>query len=256
MVVASDGSGFAMVPAGEPIPETADGLTFTPGLPEVSQDSNITTVGEDGRVIPLEFPTQSTGDPRPFRIEGADGCTTVTGAATSMFGTEPPARATTVDGGFRICGDGSEPLGGLLFFISGSLLQLPSVSVVETGGQWYVSPLGSVLATATLGLHDIGDGSSLFRSVLGPYIYGIPASFLGSVVVGRSADELNAACLPALTVENGVVTGILDDPPVDAIRACGNSSFDSVSSSTGTGFSPAPNVTEATAIVVPESTTP
>jgi hypothetical protein len=112
-----------------------------------------------------------------------------------------------------------------------------------------------LLATATLGLHDITDGSSLFRSVLAPYIYGTPAGFLTSMVVGRSVDELDAACRPALTVENGVVTGIVDDPPVDAIRACSNSSFDSTSS-TGTGFSPAPTVTQTQETVAPAATTP
>jgi hypothetical protein len=199
---------------------------------------------------------QSTGGPKPFRIERADGCTTVTGAAASTFGSEPPAGSTSVDGGFRTCGDGSDPLGGLLLFAAGGMLQLPSVSVVESGGQWYVSPLGTLLATATVGLHDIRDGSSLFRSILGPYIYGVPAGVLTSMVVGQSVNELAAECLPAVTVDNGVVTGVLDDPPVDAVRACTNGSFESSSSSSGSGFSPAPVVTATRATIAVESTTP
>jgi hypothetical protein len=171
-----------------------------------------------------------------------------------MFGSEPPPGATTVDGGFKLCGSGNELLGGLTFLITGGLLQLPSISVVQSDGKWYVSPLGVLLTSATVNLHDITDGSSLFDTPLAPFIYGgLDRNYLTAMVKGQTADAIDPACLPALTIENGVVTGIVADPSPDATRRCAETvSFGGAVSESGSGSAPAPTVET----VVPASTAP
>ncbi|MEP7113416.1 MAG: hypothetical protein ABI862_09140, partial [Ilumatobacteraceae bacterium] len=60
---------------------------------------------------------------------------------------------------------------------------------------------------------------------------------------------IDPGCLPALTVENGIVTGVVDDPPVGAIRVCSNMPYYGAPSS---GSAEAPAVVEE----VPASTAP
>jgi hypothetical protein len=75
------------------------------------------------------------------------------------------------------------------------------------------------------------------------------------MVEGQTADTIDPACLPALTVEDGVVTGIVADPPPDATRACADTaSLGGFDSASGSGFEPAPVPTKATLPV--QSTTP
>jgi hypothetical protein len=130
------------------------------------------------------------------------------------------------------------------------------VSVVQSGGKWYVSPLGTALATVTSSLHDVKAGSSLFDSVLAPYLYGgMNRTLLASMITGQPADAIPAACLPALTVENGNVTGVVADPPTDAIRACiaDTTNFASESSTTTSGgtFTVAPTEIAVATTMVP-----
>jgi hypothetical protein len=257
VIMAFDGSGYVILPAGEPLPANIDGLIFTPGFPEANENFNFTSSNEDGTVVQLELPEEPTGGPRQFSIQRADGCTTTTGSlVTSMFGTDLPPAATPVDGGFRLCGTGNEILGGLGLLISGSALQLPAISVVQSGGKWYVSPLGTILGSASANLHDIADGASLFDTPLAPFIYGgLSRGTLESMVKGQSASSIDPGCLPALTVGDGVVTGVVADPSLDAIRVCnGTVSFGSESSS---GSATAPAVVETPASTSePAATTP
>ncbi len=172
VVTAFDGSGYALVPPGQ-VPATIEGLSFSDTFPGVGDGRyNFTSADTDGTITPLVFPSEPTGGPQPFTIEHADGCTTFTGAAESMFGLATSPVAKTVDGGHQLCG-GSDVLGGLvLFVLPGGPTDLPPVSVVQSGGRWYVSPLGTALASTATALHDVKDGSSLFDSPLAPFIYG------------------------------------------------------------------------------------
>jgi hypothetical protein len=196
----------------------------------------------------------ATGGPQPFTIERADGCTTVTGEGIrSGFGSEPPPTATVVDGGFQLCGSGNELLGGIAFLVTGSAIQLPSVSVVQSDGKWYVSPLGMVLTSATVNLHDITEGSGLFDTPIAPYIYGVDPNYLTAMVEGLAADAVDPACLPAVAIDNGIVTGIVDNPSPDAIRACSEmASFGGAVSESGSESVPPP--TKET--IPPASTVP
>ena len=254
--------GFAVVPPGQ-VPATTAGLTFSTDFPTSDVNYNFTNTNPDGTIAPLVFPTDPTGGPRSFTIDRADDCTTVTGSlAESTFGSNPGSGATAVDGGYRVCGAGNQLLGGVLMLISGTGVELPAVSVVQSAGKWFVSPLGTVLAGATLSLHDVVDGSSLFDSALAPYLYGgMSRPFLESMLEGQSVDGIDPECLPALTVEDGLVTGVVADPSTDAVRACANTAFDSGSTFGGevtvestSPAIPAPAPTPET--LVPASTTP
>ena len=233
------------------MPATIDGLNFTDSFP-LADDANFTTANSDGTVNQLVLPSDQAAGPQSFSFERADGCTTImsTGGAGSPFGGFTAFRmspsATKVDGGYRICGEQSV-MGGLgLFVLSGGMTELPAVSVVQTGGEWYVSPLGTLLAGISTGLHDDEAESSLFDSPFAPFLYGgFSRTMLESVVVDQPVDSVEAACLPAVTVENGTITGVVADPPIAAVQAC---AFSGISSSNdgfdvGTGIAPPQPVT-------------
>ena len=252
VVTAFDGSGYALIPPGE-MPATIDGLHFTNIFPATNGGAyNFTSADPDGNVTPLEFPTAPTGDPQPFSIERADGCTTYRGAgAESLFGISSIGQA--VDGGYQVCSDAGA-LGGLsLLVLASGFENLPSISVVQSGGKWYVSPLGTVLASATTSLHDVGDGASLFDSPLGLFIYGpVNRTLMERVLDGQSVDQIDETCLPALTIDNGVITGVVADPPPAAVRACADAVFGtSGGSGTSTGSAQPAVITEAPAATTP-----
>ncbi|MEO8266527.1 MAG: hypothetical protein ABI706_13590 [Ilumatobacteraceae bacterium] len=249
VVTAFDGSGYALLPPGE-MPATIDALHFTNTFPASDGGAyNFTSADPNGNITPLEFPAEPTGGPQPFTIERADGCTTYRGSgAEALFSVSSIGEA--VDGGYQLCSDAGA-LGGLsLLMLSSGFENLPSISVVQSGGKWYVSPLGTVLASATTSLHDVVDGASLFDSPLGLFIYGpVSRTSLERVLDGQSVDQINEACLPALTIDNGVVSGVVADPPPAAVRACSETLYNSTS--TSTGAAPAPVVAEAPAATTP-----
>jgi hypothetical protein len=226
VVTSADGSEFALVGPGQ-VPATIDGLTFSPEYPQFGSAVNFTSAYPDGTIAPLVFPTPNPDGPKSLTVVRADGCTTYTGAgAESMFaGFGPRFTGDRVDGGFRLCGTAS--VTAPLFFIYGGFTELPSVAVVQSAGKWFVSPLGTALATVTASLHDVKDGAGLFDSPVGVYVYGINRSMLELATIGKSADSVDPACLPALTVVNGAVTGVVAAPPVDAIRACSSEDLSS-----------------------------
>ena len=238
VVNAFDGSGFTLLPPGQ-VPATIEGLDFTDMFPEVEGGNyNFTTADADGTIKPLVFPSVPPASPQPFSFERADSCTTFrgAGAADAIFGfiSSSPA-ATKVDGGYQLCGAGSQTLGLVGLLLPGELSELPSISVVQSAGKWYVSPLGTVLASVSSSLHVLNDDASLFDSPLAPFFYGgLSRSFLESFVVGQSTDSVTPACLPALTAQNGKIIGVAANPSPDAIKACTDLSFGS-SSSTSTG---------------------
>jgi hypothetical protein len=221
VVTAFDGSGFALLPPGQ-VPATITGLTFSDTFPgDGGGNYNFTDANLAGTITPLVFATEPTGEPQPFTVERADGCTTYTGAAASMFGLDTSPLAKAVDGGYQLCGE-RDALGGFgLFLLSGGTTDLPPISVVQAGGKWYVSPLGTVLAGVSIALHDLKDGASLFDSALAPFIYGgMTRDVLESIIVGTAVDTLDPECLTALTVDNGIVTGVVADPSPAAVQSC------------------------------------
>ena len=232
--------------------------TSSAGYGQASSGTS-TSSNEDGTVVQVDFPATTTTEPQSFSVDRADGCTTVTGSLTaSLYGSDLPPGATAVDGGFRLCGTGNEILGGLGLLLSGSALQLPAISVVQSGGQWYVSPLGTILGSVTVDLHDIVAGTSLFDTALAPFLYGgLGRGTLELMVKGQSASSIDPACLPALTVDGDVVTGVVADPPRDAIRMCNETVSFTSEGSSSSGSATAPAVAETPASTSePAATTP
>ena len=223
VVTGFDGSGYALVPPGQ-VPATIAGLHFTTTFPAAGAHYNVTSADGDGTIKPLVFQSAHSGSPQPFSFERADGCTTFKGGdgADALLGifTSSPS-ATKIDGGYQLCGAVDQSLGlGALFILSG-LPELPPISVVQSAGKWYVSPLGTVLASASSSLHQLNTDSTVFDSPLAPFFYGgLSRSLLLSMAVGQSVGSVPPPCLPALTVANGTVIGVVADPPPDAIRAC------------------------------------
>ncbi len=120
----------------------------------------------------------STGDvgPLPFSVEHADGCSTFRGeGANRLFDLEASQQVKQVDGGFQLCAPGLSGAWGLLL-LTGGLSDLPAVSVVESGGKWYVSPLGTLVATVSSSLHDAASGSGLLDTVFAGLLYGVASS--------------------------------------------------------------------------------
>jgi hypothetical protein len=81
--------------------------------------------------------------------------------------------------------------------------------------------MGTALASVSTSLHDLGADSSLIDSPFALFVYGVPSrAFLESIDKGQDVESINPQCLPALTVDNGKVTGVVADPPPAATRAC------------------------------------
>ena len=77
IVYAMDGR-YAVVPAGEQVPATIDELELVSDFPGPSL-TNQTYEMPDGTIVPLEFPSDESEGPQPFRVERRDGCTELTG---------------------------------------------------------------------------------------------------------------------------------------------------------------------------------
>ena len=112
IVYAMDGR-YAVVPAGEQVPATIDELELVTDFPGPSL-TNQTYEMPDGTIAPLEFPSDESEGPQPFRVERRDGCTDLTGPGIEKLlpgiGTWARRRAppySEIDGGHRVC-DGSE----------------------------------------------------------------------------------------------------------------------------------------------------
>jgi hypothetical protein len=243
VVSAFDGSGYALVQPGQ-VPATIDGLHFTDIFPAGDGDVegghfNFTSADTDGNITPLVFPSEPTTSPQPFTIERADGCTTATGAASAFLGlsSDSTSGVTPVGGGFQPCGGADRSLGFFGLLLGGGPFELPPISVVQSEGRWYVSPLGTILASVSTSLHALHDDATLLDSPLAPFFYGdLSRGFLESMVVGQSADSVPAECLAALTVDNGQISGVAANPSPEAVKACtGLSSSSSSSSGTGEG---------------------
>jgi hypothetical protein len=114
-----------------------------------------------------------------------------------------------------------------------------------------------MLASTSSSLHNLDAASSLLDSPFAAFIYGAPnRAFLEAIAKGQDAGSVGPLCLPALTVDNGKVTGSVADPPPEAVRACMTGSFSSSSSSSGSAVEPAPLPLPATSEQLTPTTAP
>lgn len=249
VVYAFDG-GFAVVPAGEPLPTTIDGLDVETDYAVLDSLSfNATTSDENGVIQQLVLPDQAVTDPQPVRVQFADGCLTWTGAAAdSLLGTVTSGGRqveVTDDGSHRTC-DATAGLVGLLALPLGSGAGgLPQVAVEEVDGQWYVSPVATLAGLVLDVVRDVPLDGGVFDSDLALYVYGTNRRSMESLLVGLTVDDISESCRQVVVVEGGVVTGVVDDPDLAAVRACWNEGFFSVSSA------PVTDVESATDPAVP-----
>jgi hypothetical protein len=250
---------IAIVPAGELMPATIDEVELVTELPPELQDRYNTTFAlPDGTIQPIEFPSGASDEPQPFRFERNDGCTELTGPGIDALlpGIGMWAGAGTdyseVDGGRRFCGE-QTPFGGSMFtllLVSASPIQLPGISVVESDGLWYVSPIGTLGASIVDAVRSVPDGANLIDTPIAA------ALFEG---MGRQAMDATLAAVSTIPPEceqitavdaDGVAT-VIPDPPVSEIRGCVRALY-SAGVSTGS-YGPAPVQVDA---AVPASTAP
>lgn len=242
-----DGSGFYVVPAGQPVPLTVDGLELQTDYDLFPSDlTNYTNSDSSGIVTPLPEKAPSTG-PLPLRIErAADGCTTFSGDGTaSVFG---PIDESMLDDytnatGFvpvdtttwRNCDDAVAGISALALFSTTGLTELPAIQVVEVDGQWYVSPVGTLGALVLEMIDSVRDAGSLLDSPLAFWVIGIDRATLEYTFNGLTPSQLSPECQAIVTVEGGLVTGARDDMTSAEARACWRSDVYSPTAFEGTG---------------------
>lgn len=229
MVTAFDGSGYALIPAGEPVPATSDGLLWSPWSEALPDDANVTYENADGSIAPVRFPDdESVAAPLDVRLEHGDGCTTLNAAAADVMGVGPDApwddalpevESVGEDGSVRVCSASAGLVGALVLIAGVSPFELPTVATVQVDAQWYVSPLGTIATSLAEMLHDAAEFGVL-DSPLAWSVYGTTRSTLESMLVGLPADGLPAECAAIVTSTDGTVSGLVDDPGIGDARAC------------------------------------
>ena len=219
---------YAVVPAGEQVPATIDEVELVTDFPGPSI-TNQTYEMPDGTIAPLEFPSGESEGPQPFRVERRDGCTELTGPGIEKLlpgdrhvgragGHATTPRSTGATGSVA----GPSPFGGALFsllLVSGSPTELPSISVVESDGLWYVSPIGTLGASVVELFRSLPDDANLIDTPLAPWFF----NGMGRQAIDASlaaASTIPTECEAVAAVGADGVPAVIADPPVSAIRAC------------------------------------
>jgi hypothetical protein len=257
VVYSMDGR-YAVVPAGEQVPATIDELELVTDHPGPSI-TNQTYELPDGTIQPIEFPTSAPEGPQSFRVERRDGCTDLTGPGIDKllpglgnWAARASSNYSVVDGAHRVC-DGPTPVIGAmfsLFFVGGFPTELPSISVVESDGQWYVSPIGTLGASVVDQFRSVPDDANLIDTPLAGFLFlGMSREAMNSTLAAASTIPTECEAVAAVGADG--VPAVIPDPPVSEIRACAERLFNvTFESDSGSGsFVPAPTET-----VVPAST--
>ncbi len=236
LVDSGDGRGVWILEPGV-LPETVDEIEGEP-LPYESdevmavRESNFTWVLEDGSLQP--FGDQATPDaepvvsePTPFRIERIDGCTVATGSPFFEMVSFSPDAENLNGGTIRAC-DGGDTAGilGATFLLrgSGSLLNLPSLTVVEDDGEWFVSPIGTIAAQALEPLRALPDDVNAIDVPFLPYALGagsradLDRSFAGATDVGPECEAIVEA-------DGSGGFKVVADPAIEQVRRCADRLF-------------------------------
>jgi hypothetical protein len=257
IVYSMDGR-YAVVPAGAQVPATIDEVELLTGYPG-PEITNQTYELPDGTIQPLEFPTNAPEGPQPFRVERRDGCTDLTGPGIDKlfpgignWATQASSNYSVVDGGHRVC-DGPTPVSGAmfsLFLAAGFPTELPSISVVESDGQWYVSPIRTIGGSVVDMFRSLPDDANLIDTPLAGFLFdGMGREAMNSTLAAGSTIPPECELVAAVGADG--VPAVIPDPPVTEISACVQALFNvTYQSDSGSGsFAPAPVET-----VVPAST--
>jgi hypothetical protein len=221
LIATADGTQYAIVPAGEPVPETLDGLELTSFDVPYTEPSNYTWERADGRIEPLpEAPAVAPTAPMPVRIERADGCTTYAGEVFATFGLDPATTEQLDETTWRSCAGQALDATHVFALSAVSPDRLPAIDTVRVDGRWYVSPIATIADGVLDVLRSVPDAESILDSRLAWYVYGYERASLESFLRGRNVASLSAACAAIVTDDGTTVTGIAASPTVAEVRAC------------------------------------
>ncbi len=238
LVYTENGSGFYLLDPGVALPTDFDDLDvtneFPPEFEDGSQSYNTATLYPDGSAEGFwADPVDETvkEEPRPFRYEFADGCTTASGALLEdalRYGPATEGVDDLGDGRYRSCLDGSVTSSLSVFSLilvgqQGAIApQLPTIETVEIDGQWYISPVGSIAAQLLDTIAEIDDGEVLsIDSPLGIFLYGTDRATFERQVIGRPVIDLGPACADLVIGDgDGNVTALADDLPFAEVNDC------------------------------------
>ena len=155
IVYAIDGR-YAVVPAGEQVPATIDELELVTEFPVPSRSRTRRTSCRTERSSRSSSRRASRKDHSRSESSGATvapispvPASSSCSRGSARWAAQASTNYSDVDGGHRLC-DGPTPFGGSIFsvlFVLGFPTELPSISVVESDGQWYVSPIGTMGAS-------------------------------------------------------------------------------------------------------------
>lgn len=272
-----DEPSLLVIAAGQPIPDVIDDA-----MPRVSYGAvppgaaNYANVGPDGTITPgwSEAATAGPSAPLAFTLVKSGECSTVSGPLTAMLaegntyspfgsGPEPEIVNDTV----RYC----VPAGSALQQVLGLAalpFTLPRLTLVRHAGEWYVSPLGSLVGVVVDALSNIASAAG--RGIDGPlalWLLSTNRELLERQLEGSSSVGLTAECVAISEFDaTGLFVRVVADPDLAAVRVCAWSggyvtepSGDPAGNGTGWSPAPAPEGTDvnapATTAAVPESTT-
>lgn len=229
VIDSSDGRGIWILEPGVAPPETVEGLGDP--LPYDSAEAqqvyggdpfNSTWVLPDGTIQTFAEAAPLSSQPQPFRIERRDGCTTATGAPFSDMLAYGPSSERLDDTTVRSCSDAdSLGLGGMLILFRGgsSLTNLPPLTLVQDGGEWFVSPIGTIAAQVLEATRSLPNDVNIIDVPLLPFFAGAIARSELDQVFGQATDVSPPCRVIAEPDGNGHLRTIAD-PVLADVKAC------------------------------------
>ena len=267
LIDSSDGSGVwildpGVVPPtnvselGEPLSYESDAVqqAWNDGL------YNSTWAQPDGTIQQFDDVNPAPADPQAFRVERRDGCTTASGSPFSDIVASGPGSERIDDNVVRTCADGgSLGVGGAVFLLAGggSLNNLPSLSLVEDGGEWFVSPIGTVTAQVLEAMRSLPDDVNIIDVPIVPfYAGGIGRAQLDQTFTYTT--DLPAQCQALAESDGAGGMRTIADPAWADVKACAealgySAGYSGSEVSTGSGTDVAPAVETASASTLPAS---
>ncbi len=238
---------------GEPVPYESDAAQalFTNG------EYNSTFAIPDGTIVAF-VDEAAAPDPQPFRIVRSDGCTTMSGSPFSDMAAYSPGSERIDDGTVRTCADdGAFGIGSALFLLagSGSLTNLPPLTLVNDDGQWFVSPIGTIAAQILESMRSLPDDVNIIDVPLLP-LYAGAVSRAQLDQYYQYTPDVSEPCRAIGEADGSGHLRTIADPALADVLACtramgySEGGFSTVETS-DSGFDVAPPIEEVTASTMP-----
>ena len=238
LIDSNDGRGVWILEPNEALAATVDELVGDP-LPYESDEAqrvftgmfNSTWVNGDGTIEPFVDAAPQPSTPQPFRVERRDGCTTASGSPFSDLVAFSP-EAEQVDGSTaRSCADNEfAGLVSSVFLLRGgaTLLSLPTITVVENDGEWFVSPIGTLAGQLLDPLRALPDDTNVIDIPLLPYALGAQARDDLDRTFSLPAADLPPACASIAEPDGAGGLRTIADPAFADVLECSNSVWNPV----------------------------